>query len=358
MTPSDSTAPSGTTPLHAESGHPEAPVMAAKSPLPALRVSYDNGSATAAGLASLLTDPHVLAIIGFGDNAPTAATDSRYLRVPLQTSGAMPPFEVWRTNGVVSSGREGLLRWATDGEYAFGAIELAESQYGAIEGAAQLAYQTLVDWLAASATPHALRIWNYLDAINLGDGDAERYRLFCSGRAAGIGNGFAGTYPAATAIGVRDGRRVLQIYWLAARRPGAALENPRQLSAWRYPRQYGPQAPSFARAMRAPTRSPQLYISGTAAIVGHTSHHHGDFSAQLDETLANIESLMDAAQLEPAAHFGAHCLLKAYVRLGDDVEKTRAMLQARLPAQTQVLVLQGDVCRSELLIEIDGVQGV
>ena len=31
-----------------------------------------------------------------------------------------------------------------------------------------------------------LRLWNYLDAINLGDGDDERYRRFCDGRARGM----------------------------------------------------------------------------------------------------------------------------------------------------------------------------
>jgi chorismate lyase/3-hydroxybenzoate synthase len=358
MTPADFTSPSDTTSLPAESGHSHRPATVLAANLPTVRVSYESGGADGRVLQSVLDDSRTLAVIGFGDSAPAAATDPRYVRVPLQTGDALPPYEVWRTSGVVSTGRDGSLRWATDGDYAFGAIELAESEYRDIENTARAAYRLMVEWLAASGTPYALRIWNYLDAINLGDGDAERYRRFCSGRAAGIGDGFAGAYPAATAIGVRDGRRVLQIYWLAARSPGAALENPRQLSAWRYPRQYGPQAPSFARAMRAPTCSPQLFISGTAAIVGHRSHHPGDFSAQLDETLANIESLMSAANLENEQRFGADCLLKAYVRLSTDVEKAHTLLRARLPAQTQVLLLQGDICRSELLIEIDGVQGV
>ena len=47
-------------------------------------------------------------------------------------------------------------------------------------------------------------------------------------------------YPAATAIGRRDGVRVLQIYALTARCAGVQVENPRQVNAWLYPRQYGP----------------------------------------------------------------------------------------------------------------------
>ena len=322
-----------------------------------LRVSYVP-AAGAQALDVLLAQADVLAVIGFGADAPATHADPRYLHVALQPVDAPAPFEVWQGQGTVTMQRAGALRWAGNGDYAFGAIELDEASHGDIEGAARFAYRSLVEWLASSGTSHLLRIWNYLDAINLGDGDNERYRRFCSGRVAGMDGGFSDGYPAATGVGVRDGRRVLQVYWLAARRAGAALENPRQVSAWRYPRRYGPHAPGFARAMRAPTHSAQVYISGTAAIVGHTSHHGEDFAAQLDETLANIDSLLTAAQVEPGARFGARCLLKAYLRRDEDLAAARALLQARLPADTAVLLLRGDICRRELLIEIDGVQGV
>ena len=114
------------------------------------------------------------------------------------------------------------------------------------------AYANLSVFVRTRGFPHLLRSWNYLDAITEGEGDAERYRRFCVGRAAGLGEVQIGTLPAATAIGRCDGVRTLQVYWLAARRPGTPVENPRQVSAYRYPRQYGPQSPSFARA--APTR--------------------------------------------------------------------------------------------------------
>src|SRR5262249_21778056 len=156
--------------------------------------------------------------------------------------------------------------------------------------------------------------------------------------------------------GIRDGRRILRVYWIAARVAGVALENPRQVSAWRYPRQYGPTAPTFARAMHAPTVLPQLYVSGTAAIVGHASHHAGDFAAQTGETLANFSSLLAAAGFAPKTHFGPRSMLKAYVRRGADAGSAAALLAERLPAGTPLLLLHGDICRRELLIEIDGLQ--
>src|SRR3546814_2400089 len=59
-------------------------------------------------------------------------------------------------------------------------------------------------FVGASDTPHLLRVWNYLDAITFGDGDAERYREFCVGRARGLGDFDTHALPAATAIGRCD----------------------------------------------------------------------------------------------------------------------------------------------------------
>jgi chorismate lyase/3-hydroxybenzoate synthase len=317
--------------------------------LPPLQVGY-----AMASVESALADSNVLAVIGFGGNAP-ASRDPRYLRVGLESLSASSnpvsaPLEIWRGSGPVESGVEGAIRWASDGDYTFAAIELDEIAHADLAGAACAAYALLGAWCDAHPARHVLRIWNYLDAINEGSGDDERYRLFCSGRAAGMTGLFAKGYPAATAIGLRDGRRVLQMYWLCARHAGMPMENPRQLSSWRYPRRYGPAAPNFARAMRAPTQPPQVYISGTAAIVGHASHHADDIAAQLEETLANLDSLLTTA------HFGPRDAWKVYVRRAQDVPLLHTMLRERLGVDTPLLLLHGDICRAELLVEIDGVQ--
>jgi chorismate lyase/3-hydroxybenzoate synthase len=170
-------------------------------------------------------------------------------------------------------------------------------------------------------------------------------------------DGFKAGFPAATAIGLRDGRRVLQVYWLTARLAGTPIENPRQINAWRYPRQYGPDAPNFARAMRAPTNTAQVYISGTAAIVGHVSLHQDDFAAQLQETLANLDSVLGAADIAAAVRFRENALLKVYVRREEDLTTARKLIAASSAAPVPLLLLCGDICRRELLIEIDGVQG-
>jgi chorismate lyase / 3-hydroxybenzoate synthase len=308
----------------------------------------------AAGPSAALAVPGVLAAIDFGPAA--ASDDPRRLTVPLQPHGDAP-VEVWRVPGPVRCGRERGLAWSEDGALQFASIEVEEAA-GGIEAAAAIAYARLRECLRERGYPHPLRIWNYLDAITLGEGDDERYRRFCVGRARGLGDIDVGTLPAATAIGRRDGVRVLQVYWLAARAPGTAVENPRQLSAYRYPRQYGPQPPSFARAMLPPPGSEvPLLLSGTASVVGHETRHPDCVRAQLDETFANFESLLGVARrLRPAlpAAFGPGTRLKAYVRDAGALADVASALDARLDSDVPRIVLHADICRRDLRVEIDG----
>jgi chorismate lyase / 3-hydroxybenzoate synthase len=300
----------------------------------------------------------VLCAVAFGD-APVQHDDPRCVRVrlaPLSGAGIM---EVWHASGPVTFGFDGALRYAADANHLLGAIELDERQYGGISGAAEAAYATLSRFVASSRHPHLLRIWNYFDGINGGSDDEERYKLFCVGRAAGL-RSFApnDTYPAATCIGRRDGSPILQVYCLAGRAPGVALENPRQMSAYRYPRQYGPAAPSFSRAMLASDRL--IMISGTASIVGHASRHPGDVRAQLQETLTNLSNLLQRAAgatggINP--RLGAESLLKIYLRDPTLVADVEALLHQRLPRETQFIILHADICRAELLLEVDCLHG-
>jgi len=313
--------------------------------LPPLRIGY-----SAAAPAELLSDADVLAVIAFGT---TAVDDPRHLAIGLERLGERV-VEVWRAGAPVSHGRDGNVRWSSDGHYGFFAIEIAEPAEDDIADAADRAYRELLAAIRQSATPHVLRLWNYFDAINAGAGDDERYRRFCVGRVRGMQGAWQDAYPAATAIGRSDGRRVLQVYALTSRTAGTPVENPRQVNAWRYPREYGPTAPTFARGMT--TAAGQLLISGTAAVVGHKSHHEDDVVAQLDETLKNIASLIRSASVGAVEGPGAGSLLKVYLRDGDDAALVSEHLRAQVPGLDGLLLLRGDICRRELLVEIDGVQ--
>ncbi|AIF46502.1 pteridine-dependent deoxygenase [Dyella japonica] len=296
-----------------------------------------------------LQEPGVLAVFGFGTGVAHGA-DPRWLSVDLESFDAPTPLEVWQVDGPVTHGRVGEVQWSCGDGWLFAAITLDEALHGGPRDTAAIAYAQLCDFVAARREHHVQRIWNYLGDINQGDGDGERYKQFCEGRAEGMGSFFADGFPAATAIGHRAAAMRLQVYLLACDEPGERVENPRQVSAWQYPRQYGRTAPTFARAMTLPGQD-VLAISGTAAVVGHASAHEDDLLAQLDETLVNLETLLASAGMP--AGFDTQSPLKAYVRHPTDAPLVHDFLQHRLPG-VPVLAVHGDICRRELLVEIDG----
>ncbi len=301
--------------------------------------------------------PDTLAAVVFGDS-PATVCDPRCIRVNLQPLRGGGIAEAWRAAGRVETSRAGLVRFAADADHLAGVIELDEHEHGGLAAAAERAYSVIQRFQASSAHPHLLRVWNYFDAINRGVADSERYKQFCLGRARGLASCPASRYPAATAIGRRDGEPRLQVFWLAGRSAGIPLENPRQVSAYRYPRRYGPAAPTFARAMLVDQRL--LLISGTASIVGHASRHADSLAAQIDESLANLQSLLaHATAVAPAIppRWGERTLFKVYLRDGAAALEAAAHLDRSLPASAQYLVLEADICRSELLVEIDCVHG-
>lgn len=294
----------------------------------------------------------VLFAVEFGERE--AHVPARCARVRLEPLAGAGLTEVWYANGTVHTGFDGQIRFANDDHHLAAAIEVDEREHGGLAAATAYAYSCIAKFQATSPFRHLLRIWNYLDHINQGAGDKERYRVFCSGRTESLWATPPERYPAATAIGRRDGSHMLQVYWLAGREPGIALENPRQTSAYHYPRQYGPTPPAFSRAMLV---APDLLmISGTASIVGHASQHAGNLHRQMAEIFSNLDSLLTRARANAPAlppRFGGNTLIKAYLRDRADLPYVEQQLSERLPPGTPFLVLSGDVCRSDLLIELD-----
>ncbi|MGD9584990.1 MAG: pteridine-dependent deoxygenase [Lysobacterales bacterium] len=306
--------------------------------------------------AGLAKAPGVLAVVGFGPGAPAERRSGIRVGLDRLDDGAL--VEVWRGDGLVEHGQDGEIRYAGNNDYLFGTLAVDERAHGDIRAAAEFAYRQLLAFQQRAGKPLLLRLWNYFSAITDGVGDQQRYRQFCVGRVQALA-GFPGqVLPAATAIGRRDTSGTLLLYWLAARHAGIGIENPRQLSASRYPRQYGPVAPRFARATL--TAAGQLLISGTASIVGHASHHLGQVSAQLSETLTNITALLrEASRLDHRvpAELNQSSRLKVYLRHPADLPMVRGWLAERLPVACQCLFLVGDICRDDLLVEIEGVHG-
>jgi len=297
-------------------------------------------------------------LIGTRDGA---AAHWPILPCPLLSPGE-PMFDAWLGDGEIHRGRHGSLHYATNDEWLYGWAEVDESGLeGGLQEAAHQIYATLFEALDASRTPHLLRLWNYIADINR-DGDSlERYRHFNVGRQQAFleaGRSAFDNAPAACALGTTAGP--LRVYCLAGRQPPVVIENPRQVSAYRYPDQYGPRSPSFSRAALAEIGDGRsaLFISGTASIVGHATMHAGDVRRQTEESLANIRAIREVASARAQRRFEAGDLIyTVYVRHRADLAAVREVFERHVGAEGEAargaVYLQADICRADLLVEIE-----
>ena len=319
-----------------------------------LRLEY-----AAAGLEAAPADTLVAAQFGLAAPVPTDPVVPRVtVRMPV-LHGPAALLERWSTAGPVRYGHYGAVQLAHTEAFTFGAIEAPEPpdapERSGLEVATEWAYRQLHAALEAGDHPHLVRVWNYLPRINLETRGLERYRQFNIARQRALlacGRQIRGSVPAASALGSAEGPLV--VYFLAARRTPRCIENPRQVSAYHYPREYGEHAPSFSRATLAEhAGGAALFISGTASIVGHRTLHTGDTAAQTRETLANIEALLG----ELKGFSLASLAYKVYVRHPEDLEVIRREVDAALGPGPSRVYLKADVCRADLAVEIEAAGG-
>jgi chorismate lyase/3-hydroxybenzoate synthase len=275
--------------------------------------------------------------------------------------------EVWRADGPMTSGRIGAVRFRANEQLLFGWVSVSENaavsgdscnERSPLERATAQAYTDLFASLDAAAYPQLVRIWNYVSSINREAGDGDRYWQFNRARQQSFlsrQRAIVGSVPAACALGTPAGCPLV-IYFLASRVAMSAIENPRQVSAYHYPPQYGPSRPTFSRAaLLTEVIGGPLLLSGTASIVGHESLHSGDVAAQTRESMANINVLITEANRQCGhQHYAADRLAyKVYVRNPSDLPAITAEVRTAVGQRAAVTYLQADVCRRELLVEIE-----
>lgn len=289
-------------------------------------------------------------------------------RVPLpRLDGGDAVWEVWHGNGPLTHGHRGAIRYCNDDAVMFGVITMSEAPFAAVPGktplqrAAEAAYREVFALLDTLGFTYLYRFWNYLPHINAHSHGLERYRQFNLGRhdafaqlcTAARHNG-AAQAPAACALGTAQGP--MTIAFLAGHIAPQRIENPRQVSAYHYPQQYGARSPLFSRATRVSLpRQELLLISGTASVVGHATMHVGDAAAQARETITNVESVLaEANRLSRGPKFGWRDLAcRVYVRRRDDLARIRAVLEEAVGDALHAAYLQADICRDDLLLEIE-----
>jgi chorismate lyase/3-hydroxybenzoate synthase len=229
-------------------------------------------------------------------------------------------------------------------------------------------YKIYLDFLKLTQGWNLFRIWNYVPYINDETLALENYKSFCKGRSLAFetfyGQDFCVKMPAGSAVGINDNKLVL--YFIAGKERGSYFENPQQVPAYHYPKQYGPRSPSFSRGTLIAKDGKQIgYVSGTASIKGHQSMAIGDVTEQLHITLDNISLVCEQMGLIERKSFSGvmpdpvkyNRSFKVYLRHEANASYICDLFsQIILSTQEEhIIFLQADICRSELDIEIEAI---
>jgi chorismate lyase/3-hydroxybenzoate synthase len=303
----------------------------------------------------------MLAAVQFGiDPQPEQAIRGLTAAIPNRPLLPSPAGEVWPAAGPVSRITVDGASAAADDRSLFVAIEAPAVSDVDFDALTFDIYGRLLRGVAQAGYPHILRIWNYVPRIHDVSSGIDRYMHFSKGRAeafaAHYGPEFSDRLSAASAVGCPG--EALVVHMIAAREPGFPIENPRQVAAHRYPERYGPKSPSFARGtLTGRAWDGKVFVSGTASIVGHESRFPEDPVRQTEESLRNIEAVLDESGVPGrGGRLGDRLAsLRVYVRFPEQQDVIRAAVAAGTGRAVPTAWLQAEICREELLVEIEAI---
>jgi len=254
---------------------------------------------------------------------------------------------------------------------------LPDEAEGSVYDRSLVAFEKMSQIIAKAGVRYdqVVRTWLYLGDIVGPEGETQRYKELNRARTDfykhfkfGMGRVPPQVkhelYPASTGIGT-DGKGIMMsCIALQSQRDDLRLiplENPHQVAAFDYGAHYSPRSPKFARAMAVVGGdSAAIFVSGTASIRESETYHIGDVVGQTSLTLDNIEALIGPQNFAQhglpgmGATLDDLALVRVYIKRQADFEKTRDVCRARLGEMPTVYAV-GDVCRPELLVEIEGV---
>ena len=239
------------------------------------------------------------------------------------------------------------------------------------------AFQQMQQQLAVAGVgfDQVVRTWIYVNQITGGPDGHQRYqelnrartgffhdlRLCARNRAPCAPETI---YPASTGIGTQGDGITMSCMALDSQRTDVflmPLENPQQTAACDYQAQYSPQSPKFSRAMAVVQgHFVTTLVSGTASIVNSRTCHPGDIVRQTEQTIENIERLIAPENFARHGLPGAGATLKdvaklrVYVKHQEDYEKCLDVCERLLP-RVPAIYLHADICRPDLLVEIEAV---
>lgn len=302
------------------------------------------------------------------------------LGIELDGACAVPPWVsemVGSTASVIlSSGHNCELREARGEHFALVTVRVVGARRDdalTMQRRTAHAYETIVREIATSSTPHPVRFWNFIPDIRCEMGDGlDRYMVFNAGRCSALFDSHTDrdtlANSIATATGIGCGGDDLVIHALASDHPGIHIQNPRQRAPHNYSACFGPLPPCFARATVLPevgSSAALIMLGGTASVCGEESVHLDDVRAQTHETFANLEHLIRSAASVNSHTVGQQSdmdgallrlidTLRVYYLRQEDRGVIEQIVRTHVSHLKDIEYLQADICRSELLVEIEG----
>ncbi|MFZ4455802.1 MAG: Rid family hydrolase [Bacteroidales bacterium] len=213
-----------------------------------------------------------------------------------------------------------------------------------------------------------VRQWNYIGRITEIAGQSQNYQAFNDARAHFYEKAlWSDGYPAATGIGMCCNGVLVSLIALAPSSSAKIIpiNNPLQIPAFAYSAEQligksemPKLTPKFERAKIVQTKSGTIcFVSGTAAIRGEKSMTEVDATQQTQQTIENIERLISNENLNQHGIANAQLkvsALRIYLKHWEDFASIHQVVAAHW-GNAPAVYLQADICREELLLEIEAI---
>ncbi len=230
------------------------------------------------------------------------------------------------------------------------------------------AFSVLIDIFTDAFFPvnSIIRQWNYIEDILEFDGENQRYQQFNNVRSGVYGNTFLEKgYPSATGIGMNQGGVLIEYVAIKSKEiKTIPIDNPKQISAHTYSEDVLvgegcslKTTPKFERARYVEVFGKKLiFISGTASIVGEKTIGVGDAVEQTKVTINNMEQLYSNGALDEISDYYANPKYRharVYIKNKRDFVRIRQTFESHFKNLPVVYII-ADICRKDLLVEIEG----
>ena len=205
-----------------------------------------------------------------------------------------------------------------------------------------------------------IRQWNYIPEITHFENYFQHYQQFNDARTLFYeSEDWDRGFPAATGIGTFNAPLVVDVIAMQGQKKEIPLINLNQVNAHIYSDKvlFGAEdtvlkqrsTPKFERAKLIEGKQVvSVFISGTAAIIGEESFALNNASEQTSITIDNIKNLISNLNTcEPQLEF-----VRVYIKKRIDFEAIKNVCEKRLP-NVKIIYVEADICREELLVEIE-----